>query len=164
MAWLPKYLRHVVNYKPKQRVDAVDWNALWNLNIQQGDNNTEGIEELMNRMGAVETMQFKIGSVIGGDEAEVSITGAVPEFEFHFTLPKGDPGPIGPQGPQGIQGPQGPVGPVGPQGPQGFVTGLNPGLFGLYVNSQGHLIAVHNDNEPAPPLVVQDGKLFYVIN
>lgn len=54
MTWIPKYLRKSVNYKPRQRVDAVEWNALWNLNIQQGDNNTAGIEELMERMEAVE--------------------------------------------------------------------------------------------------------------
>lgn len=140
MTWLPKYIRHAVNYRPRQRVDAVDWNALWNLNIQQGDNNTEGIVELMGRMDSVEAMKFSVGSVVEGHEAAVSITGTVPEFEFHFTLPKG------------------------PKGDGGIVTDLKPGLFGMYVNSAGHLIVVHNDNEPAPPLSIIDGKLIYTIS
>ena len=44
------------------------------------------------------------------------------------------------------------------------VTQLNPGMFGMYVNEEGHLIMTHNDNEPAPPLSIRDGKLIYTIS
>ena len=72
-------------------------------------------------------------------------------------------------GPQGPPGPQGETGPPGPQGPKGedgvaSVTQLNPGMFGMYVNEEGHLIMTHNDNEPAPPLSIRDGKLIYTIS
>lgn len=69
-------------------------------------------------------------------------------------------------------GPQGPIGPIGPQGPQGergaegaaVITQLAPGMFALSVNSDGHLILAHNDNEPAPPLkITEDGRLIYTI-
>ena len=61
------------------------------------------------------------------------------------------------------------TGPPGPQGPKGedgvaSVTQLNPGMFGMYVNEEGHLIMTHNDNEPAPPLSIRDGKLIYTIS
>lgn len=54
----------------------------------------------------------------------------------------------------------------GPKGEDGVltVTDLSPGLFGLYVNEEGHLILIHNDNEPAPPLSIQDGRLIYTIS
>lgn len=78
----------------------------------------------------------------------------------------GETGPIGPTGPQGEPGPQGPQGPKGETGQDGasVVTELSPGLFGLSVNEEGHLILTHNDNEPAPPLSIQDGNLIYTIS
>ena len=67
-------------------------------------------------------------------------------------------------------GPMGPIGPVGPQGPKGaegaaVITKLDPGLFAMSVNSDGHLIMTHNDNEPAPPLEIQTetGRLIYTV-
>lgn len=66
-------------------------------------------------------------------------------------------------------GPVGPIGPVGPQGPKGaegaaVITKLDPGLFAMSVNSDGHLIMTHNDNEPKPPFEIRDGRLVYITN
>ena len=117
-----------------------------------------------------------------GDKGEKGDTGEQgPQGE------KGDAGPAGPQGEAGPTGPQGPKGDTGDTGPQGIkgdtgatgpqgpkgepgedgvaaITDLSPGLFGLSVNAEGHLILTHNDNEPAPPLSIQDGKLIYTIS
>lgn len=72
----------------------------------------------------------------------------------------------GPPGPQGVQGQKGEKGEKGDPGEDGAVaiTELSPGMFALSVNAEGHLILTHNDNEPAPPLSIQDGKLIYTIS
>lgn len=67
---------------------------------------------------------------------------------------QGERGPIGPQGPKGDQGDDG----------IGTVLELDPGLFGMHVDEDGHLILTHNDNEPAPPLSIQNGRLIYTIS
>ena len=41
--WNPIYIRTVTEDKPKFRVDADYWNALWNSTIEQGDNNAAGV-------------------------------------------------------------------------------------------------------------------------
>lgn len=56
---------------------------------------------------------------------------------------------------------------TGPQGPQGqdgtaVITQLDPGLFSMAIDSRGHLMMMHNDNEPAPPFAIQDGRLVYI--
>lgn len=71
----------------------------------------------------------------------------------------GEKGDTGPQGPQGIQGPQGPP---GENGTAAVVT-LDPGMFALTVNGEGHLILTHNTSDPVPPLQVADGHLKYII-
>ena len=71
----------------------------------------------------------------------------------------GAKGDTGPQGPQGIQGPQGPP---GENGTAAVVT-LDPGMFALTVNGEGHLILTHNTSDPVPPLQVVDGHLKYII-
>ena len=71
----------------------------------------------------------------------------------------GEKGDTGPQGPQGIQGPQGPP---GENGTAAVVT-LDPGMFALTVNDEGHLILTHNTSDPVPPLQVVDGHLKYII-
>ncbi|CUO13763.1 collagen-like protein [Eubacterium sp. am_0171] len=76
---------------------------------------------------------------------------------------KGDTGPQGEKGDTGAQGPQGPVGPQGNEG-AAVITSLNPGCFAMSVNSEGHLLLVHNDNEPAPPFSIQDGRLVYTLS
>ncbi len=67
---------------------------------------------------------------------------------------------IGPQGPKGDKGDKGDPGEDGVS----VVTELSPGMFALSVNEEGHLILTHNDNEPAPPLSIQDGDLIYTIS
>ena len=71
---------------------------------------------------------------------------------------------IGPQGPPGPQGPKGDKGDKGEAGIDGVMTELSPGMFGLSVNAAGHLILTHNDNEPTPPLSIEDGRLIYTIS
>ena len=63
-------------------------------------------------------------------------------------------------------GPPGKDGADGKDGKDGqlTITQLDPGMFGLTVNEAGHLILTHNDNEPAPPLEIVDGRLLYKIN
>lgn len=46
LAWVPKYIKTKVADKPRTRVDAHYWNGLWNLVIQQGDHNAEGVAEM----------------------------------------------------------------------------------------------------------------------
>ena len=134
-----------------------------------------------------DTVQEKLdnGDFIGpqgpkGDKGDKGDTGAQgPKGDTGATGPQGQKGDTGPQGPQGETGPQGPkgdTGDTGPQGPKGdkgdqgdegnpgVITELSPGLFGLSVNEEGHLILTHNDNEPAPPLSIQDGNLIYTIS
>ena len=51
----------------------------------------------------------------------------------------------------------------GDKGEAGAVVSLGPGLFELSVRD-GHLVLTHNDNEPAPPFEIRDGRLVYVID
>lgn len=53
----------------------------------------------------------------------------------------------------------------GPPGKDGVavITQLSPGLFAIAVDSRGHLIVTHNDNEPVPPLEVREGHLVYTV-
>ena len=97
-----------------------------------------------------------------------------------FTGPVGPMGPIGPIGPVGPQGEQGPPGPIGPRGPMGLqglqgvqglqgmkgdkgergdsgITAPSAGLFSVYVNEAGRLIAAYTDTPP--PLGIKDGHL-----
>ena len=80
-----------------------------------------------------------------------------------FAIPKGKAGDTGPRGPQGVQGPQGPPGKDGEGGGNGIVTELDPGLFGMYVNAEGHLIMVVTQGEEAPPFKIVDGRLKYIL-
>lgn len=79
------------------------------------------------------------------------------------TGPQGPQGIQGPEGPQGPQGPEGPTGPQGPAGESGVITSLNPGMFAMSISEEGHLIVTHNTADPAPPLVIKDGRLKYLI-
>ena len=87
-----------------------------------------------------------------GSQASVTNSGTASAAVLDFVIPRGDQGPAGPQGPEG------------PQGNNGVVTQLDPGMFGMHVDEDGHLILTHNDNEPAPPLSIQDGRLIYSID
>lgn len=46
----------------------------------------------------------------------------------------------------------------------GAITSLEHGFFMLSVNAEGHLILTHNDNEPAPPFAIVNGRLIYKID
>ena len=45
--WTPTRLEIDVNYKTKDTVTASDWNNLWKETRLQGNNNTNGIELLI---------------------------------------------------------------------------------------------------------------------
>lgn len=49
----------------------------------------------------------------------------------------------------------------GEPGNPGVVVDLAPGLFSLYVDSEGCLRLVWRDGDPQPPLRIQDGHLIY---
>ena len=69
-------------------------------------------------------------------------------------------GAPGLQGAQGIQGPKGDKGEKGDRGDSGIQTAVD-GMYTLYVNEQGHLIAQYTDSGSPPPLSIVDGHLIY---
>ena len=80
------------------------------------------------------------GSTITGEPgtmAAVRNSGTAKDAVFDFTIPRGMPG---------------------------VSTSLSPGIFEMYVNDSGHLMLRHNDNEPVPPLTIQDGRLIYTLS
>lgn len=81
----------------------------------------------------------KVGSTVTGEpgtKAAVKNSGTTKDAVLDFTIPKGVPG---------------------------VATSLSPGIFGMYIREDGHLIVRHNNNDPAPPFKVIDGHLVYVI-
>ena len=98
-----------------------------------------------------------------GEQATVKNVGTNRDAILNFGIPKGKTGETGPRGPQGIQGIQGPPGENGKDGGNGIVTDLDPGLFGMYVNGNGHLIMVITQGEEIPPLKIVDGRLKYIL-
>ena len=103
------------------------------------------------------TKEIDLGSVVGpaGPTGPKGATGA--------QGPQGATGPAGPVGPQGIQGPEGPEGPPGKDGGNGVIVSLDPGVFAMSINEEGHLIVTYNDSDPAPPLQIADGHLKYIL-
>ena len=89
----------------------------------KGDTGATGSQGPKGDTGA--TPSFTIGSVSGGAEAGVTITGTASNPVLNFVLPKGDKGDTGAtgatgsQGSQGPQGPKGDTGSTGSQGPKG---------------------------------------------
>lgn len=69
-------------------------------------------------------------------------------------------GAPGTQGPQGIQGPKGDKGEKGDRGDSGIQAAID-GMYTLYVNAEGHLIAQYADSGSPPPLSIVDGHLIY---
>lgn len=49
-------------------------------------------------------------------------------------------------------------------GSTGAITNLEYGYFMLSVDAAGHLILTHNDNDPAPPFSILNGRLIYKID
>lgn len=81
-----------------------------------------------------------------------------PQGEKGDTGPKGDKGPQGEPGPQGIQGPRGPKGEKGDKGESGVAV-ISEGLYGFYVNEEGHLICQYGSEKPN--FQIRDGHLIY---
>lgn len=50
--WVPKYLWQTINKLAGKAVTAEEWNNLWNLNIEQGDYNTDTIYGVINLLFA----------------------------------------------------------------------------------------------------------------
>ena len=98
-----------------------------------------------------------------GESATVTNVGTKKDAVFNFGIPKGKTGETGPRGPQGIQGIQGPPGEDGEDGGNGIVTELGPGLFGMYVNENGHLIMVVTQGEEVPKFKIEEGRLKYIL-
>ena len=69
-------------------------------------------------------------------------------------------GAPGPRGAQGIQGPKGDKGDKGDRGDSGIQASTD-GMYTLYVNEEGHLIAQYTDAGSPPPLSIIDGHLIY---
>ena len=63
-------------------------------------------------------------------------------------------------GAQGIQGPKGDKGDKGDRGDSGIQASTD-GMYTLYVNEEGHLIAQYTDAGSPPPLSIIDGHLIY---
>lgn len=95
--------------------------------------------------------------------ATVTNVGTPMDVILNFGIPKGKTGDTGPRGPQGIQGIQGPPGKDGKDGGNGIITELGSGLFGMYVDEEGHLIMVVNQGEEIPPFKIVDGRLKYIL-
>lgn len=66
----------------------------------------------------------------------------------------------GSPGVQGIQGPKGEKGEKGDRGDSGLSAAVD-GMYTLYVNAEGHLIAQYVDGGTPPPLSISDGYLIY---
>lgn len=70
----------------------------------------------------------------------------------------------GPKGDKGEKGDKGDKGDKGEKGGDGAIISLPFGMFGMHVDDNGHLILTHNDSDPAPPLQIENGRLYYVIS
>ena len=57
-SWTPKYLNITVSNKSKQAIDADYWNALWNAVIAQADNNTEGLQYVIENLVLIDWDQI----------------------------------------------------------------------------------------------------------
>ena len=56
------------------------------------------------------------------------------------------------------------IGPEGPRGPAGVTTELSTGFFGMYINDNGELVLVYNQNDQVPPLSLKNGQLVYTVS
>lgn len=156
-----------------------------------GETMKQWLLELSKGHGGIQQIS-KLGSSGEVDHYRITLEdGAV----FDFDIPhgakgdkgdKGDRGAVGPVGPQGIPGPagkdgaqgqkgeKGETGPAGPPGPQGepgpagaagVITDLGRGMIAMQVDERGHLLAMCNADDTAPPLRInpETGHLEYDI-
>ncbi|MEF9925770.1 MAG: hypothetical protein RR757_04465 [Raoultibacter sp.] len=94
--------------------------------------------------GAIDGMTVSAKDVPAGEPVSAVISDASGHKHIEFGLRQGE---------------------RGAKGESGANTALAPGLFGLYVSEAGRLMLVHNDNEPVPPLGIDDrGHLVYRIS
>ena len=115
-------------------------NQVLNLILPRGEKGNTGEKGDTGDVGPSNTLS--IGTVVSGNEAQVTISGNSPSQVLNFVLPKGEKGDIGPEGPQGIQGKQ------GVQGEKGD-TGAAAGF--------GEVTATIDNNVGTPSVVVTTG-------
>lgn len=107
-----------------------------------------------------------------GEKGDQGVPG--PQGEIGPKGEQGAPGPAGSQGvqgPPGIQGPKGDTGPkgdaglIGPKGDKGDsgITVPSNGMFTVYVNASGELVARYAPGNTPPPLSIVDGQLVYTL-
>lgn len=116
---------------------------------------------------ALEELEEAAGSGKGekGDKGEPGAQGEVgPQGETGPKGDKGDAGVRGPQGIQGVRGEKGEKGDKGDTGPSG-VTVSNDGFYTLYVDAEGYLRVVYNNDDATNNFVYDEdsGLLKYVI-
>ena len=153
------------------KIDSNDGSNLIDMFLQEVQAAIDRLEATQNAIiEAAQNGEFSASVEVGdtatlnpGEAATATNVGTPMDVILNFGIPKGETGDTGPRGPQGIQGVQGPPGKDGENGGNGIVTELGPGLFGMYVNEEGHLIMVVNQGEEIPPLKIVEGRLKYVL-
>lgn len=153
------------------KIDSNDGSNLIDMFLQEVQAAIDRLEATQNAIiEAAQNGEFSASVEVGdtatlnpGEAATATNVGTPMDVILNFGIPKGETGDTGPRGPQGIQGVQGPPGKDGENGGNGIVTELGAGLFGMYVNEEGHLIMVVNQGEEIPPLKIVEGRLKYVL-
>lgn len=153
------------------KIDSNDGSNLIDMFLKEVQAAIDRLEATQNAIiEAAQNGEFSASVEVGdtatlnpGEAATATNVGTPMDVILNFGIPKGETGDTGPRGPQGIQGVQGPPGKDGENGGNGIVTELGAGLFGMYVNEEGHLIMVVNQGEEIPPLKIVEGRLKYVL-
>lgn len=118
-------------------------------NYQEAVESTDEFSKLAEALNAVESA----GEVVA--QAEAVKEDLIEKRDSGFF--NGAPGA---QGVQGIQGPKGEKGEKGDRGDSGVSAAID-GMYTLYVNTEGHLIAQYVEGGDPPPLSISDGYLIY---
>ena len=153
------------------KIDSNDGSNLIDMFLKEVQAAIDRLEATQNAIiEAAQNGEFSASVEVGdtatlnpGEAATATNVGTPMDVILNFGIPKGETGDTGPRGPLGIQGFQGPPGKDGENGGNGIVTELGAGLFGMYVNEEGHLIMVVNQGEEIPPLKIVEGRLKYVL-
>lgn len=135
------------------RIDALT------LSTEAANAAAQAAREAADSASAIGSMTASAESLPAGSTPTAAIVNSETGKILALGIPSGVSGPAGPPGPEG------PAGPPGQDGANGAITSLSPGLFGMYVNSDGHLILAHNSDEGTPPLEIDAaGHLVYIID
>ena len=67
LSWVPKYIKQKIQDTPRRKITAEYWNSMWNLVIEQGDNNTDGIRACVD---TCQQMQEKIPTPLSDSEID----------------------------------------------------------------------------------------------